>query len=708
MVALTLNLMTLASAGISAFMGMLVLLRNPRIRLNQIFFILCFTVACWAFAVFEIRISHDYEEAMSWLRISFFWPLPSAILLHFVLTFTGHQDFLKRKWPYLLIYGPATIIAAHFYYSEKFSVFLVKRPWGWTFEFPESVFSDSVYGFFVFMTLVVVVLCHLFYLRQTDPLLKKQAGFALAGTSLYALSVALSYGLFPALDINLPELSSISFAAAVGGVFGYAIWKYQMFSLTASLAADKILATMNDALLLIDTQGIVIDVNDAALRLLGYEEDRLKGMRADKIFSESWLQEGLIDKQGIYESIESVSDMESIVKNSEGAEIAVSLSSSNLRDDNNHLLGTICIARNISDRKKAEELIRYQSEGLMERNAELTALYEISNAVRSPLDRDNMLKQALETITSLAIFRLKNKGGIFAVEGKQLKLVASQGHSAEFIDLHKDMTVDDCLCGLAAKTGEIVYSDSSFEDPRHTIRYTDMSDHGHVIVPLKMGSQVTGVLYLYLPVGTRFEERQQKLLETIGSQLAIAIENARLYEETRVLSLHDPLTGLANRRLMSMELEKVMARATRTGKPFSLVMLDLDHFKDYNDLYGHTAGDKLLSVISALILEEIRRMDLGARYGGEEFLLILPDTTLEDALDVAERIRARTDSTAFPISDGMQSSGITVSLGVVSWDPTITREDILVARADTALYMAKSRGRNRVERWIETEKTGKA
>src|SRR5665811_2316301 len=137
-------------------------------------------------------------------------------------------------------------------------------------------------------------------------------------------------------------------------------------------------------------------------------------MHADSIFSEAWLKESVIDKQGIYGNIESVSDIESIVKDSACSEIPVSLSSSNLRDHNSQLLGTICIARNISDRKKAEELIRYQSEGLVARNAELTALYEISNAVRSPMDRDNMLKQALETITSLSVFNVRHKGGIFA------------------------------------------------------------------------------------------------------------------------------------------------------------------------------------------------------------------------------------------------------------------------------------------------------
>ncbi|MHB9111445.1 MAG: diguanylate cyclase [Thermoleophilia bacterium] len=705
---LLLALLAVLSAGVSMIMGSLVLFRDPRTRLNQIFFILCFVVSCWAFTEFEFRTADSYDAAVLWLQISFFWPMPTAILLHFILVFTGHQSLLDRKWPYLLIYGPAAAMATHFFSSEIFAGYPVKRNWGWSFEFPDSVLSDLGYIYFAVMALASVFLCLRFFLRQTDALFRKQAAFALAGTAIYAGTVALNYGLLPFLHIRIPELSALSFAIAVGGVFGYAIWKYQLFTLTPSLAAEKIIATISDALLLIDMQGMVIHANDAARHMLGYGEGKLEGRPAKEIFPKGWLKENIIDKLGIYGNVESVSDIETVMVDSMGKEIAVSLSSTNMRDRNEQLLGTICIARNISDRKKAEELIRHQSEGLIEQNAELAALYEISRALQFPLDRDRMLKSALDTITSLAVFNVEHKGGIFAVEGNQLKLLVSEGHSAEFLEAHQKMTIDDCLCGEAVKTGQLIYSGSSFDDSRHTIRFPGMTDHGHVIVPLKTGEQVTGVLYLYLPAGAKLDERQQKMLVTIGSQLAIAMENARLYEETRTLSLHDPLTGLANRRLMSMELEKTLARSNRTGKPFSLVMLDLDHFKKYNDLYGHAAGDHLLAGVSGLILQEIRRIDLGARYGGEEFLLILPDTELSDALDVAERIRARTESTVFPVSEGMRYSGITVSLGVVSWDPDIATEDILIARADTALYMAKSRGRNRVESWIPQGKTGTA
>jgi PAS domain S-box-containing protein len=414
--AILLALMALASAGVSAFMGNLVLIRNPRERLNRIFFILCMVVAVWSFIEFEFRMADDFNEALTWMRISFFWPLPAAILLHFVLVFTGHQGFLSRIWPYFLLYGPAAVISALYFSSDIFTGHPVERTWGWTFEFPDSLLSDAAYAYFAIMASASVILCLRFFLNQTDPLLRKHAAFTLAGISIYAGTVAFNYGLFPILHISIPELSTLSFAVAVGGVFGYAILKYQLFTLTPSLAMDKIIATMSDALLLIDTQGIIINTNDAARQMLGYGEGELEGTHADRVFPEGWLQESIMDKLGIYGNIESLSDIETVMRDTSGGQIAISLSSTNMRDRNEKLLGTICIARNISDRKRTEELIRHQSEGLVARNAELTALYEISNAVRSPLDRDTMLKRALDTITSLAVFNVEHKDTLLNVK----------------------------------------------------------------------------------------------------------------------------------------------------------------------------------------------------------------------------------------------------------------------------------------------------
>ena len=227
-----------------------------------------------------------------------------------------------------------------------------------------------------------------------------------------------------------------------------------------------------------------------------------------------------------------------------------------------------------------------------------------------------------------------------------------------------------------------------------------MEPHGNVIVPFKAMGRALGVLYLYTPPGgMRVNEEKKKLFTAIGSQLGIAIENARLFEKTKELSLHDSLTGLANRSFMNIELRKNFAVAQRKKRPLSLLMLDLDHFKNFNDTYGHPAGDKLLADIAAIMNGMMRETDLTVRYGGEEFLIILPETDSTSALQIADRIRMTIMQTGFFIIEKQKPGYITVSLGVATFDPTVemVEEDGLIKMADEALYHAKNAGRNRVE-----------
>ncbi|MHB8883124.1 MAG: GGDEF domain-containing protein [Thermodesulfovibrionales bacterium] len=174
---------------------------------------------------------------------------------------------------------------------------------------------------------------------------------------------------------------------------------------------------------------------------------------------------------------------------------------------------------------------------------------------------------------------------------------------------------------------------------------------------------------------------QSEELARKNSELAV------LYEKTKALSLKDPLTGLANRRLMDIVLQRNFLKVKRYGGFFSVLMIDIDHFKKYNDTHGHSAGDKLLAGVAGTISENVRDSDLVVRYGGEEFLVSLPETDAAGAYAPAERIRKGVE----------EETGATVSLGIASLESEMQHIEDLIKKADGALYLAKKNGRNRVE-----------
>ena len=166
----------------------------------------------------------------------------------------------------------------------------------------------------------------------------------------------------------------------------------------------------------------------------------------------------------------------------------------------------------------------------------------------------------------------------------------------------------------------------------------------------------------------------------------------------RALSAQDGLTGIANRRHFDEELDREWRRAIRAKTPLSLVMLDIDSFKPYNDQYGHQQGDECLKKVATTLKELLKRPgDVCARYGGEEFAIILPATTLEGAARVGETLRAGIEALGIAHARGQSASIVTVSVGVSSGAPADEAgAPSLIARADEALYRAKQTGRNRV------------
>ncbi|MFH1662729.1 MAG: diguanylate cyclase, partial [Chloroflexota bacterium] len=200
--------------------------------------------------------------------------------------------------------------------------------------------------------------------------------------------------------------------------------------------------------------------------------------------------------------------------------------------------------------------------------------------------------------------------------------------------------------------------------------------------PFKSRDKLIGVLALgKKESGGPYSHEDMQLIAGIANQAGVIIENAQLYQQARTRANTDELTGLYNHRSFHERIEQEIARGSRFGGTFSLIMLDIDLFKTYNDIYGHQAGDRILQNLSERVKESIRNLDMAFRYGGEEFAIILPETRPDDAYIVAERIR-RTIETKI----SSRAMPITISLGISSWPTDGVSKEEVIACADAALY----------------------
>jgi diguanylate cyclase (GGDEF)-like protein len=211
-----------------------------------------------------------------------------------------------------------------------------------------------------------------------------------------------------------------------------------------------------------------------------------------------------------------------------------------------------------------------------------------------------------------------------------------------------------------------------------------------LVVPIQRSGQLMGAMELYLTAWRELTEDQADLLNGVASQAAIAIRHAQLFQAQEENALTDELTKLPNRRALAQRFLQEMQRARRHRNAIAFLMIDLDHFKQVNDTYGHLNGDAVLAELASLLTSGARESDVCARYGGEEFALILHETTEAGARTLAERIRAKVAAATFP--GGLK---LTISVGVAATDePALFTS--LIERADQALYAAKRGGRNQV------------
>jgi diguanylate cyclase (GGDEF)-like protein/PAS domain S-box-containing protein len=233
---------------------------------------------------------------------------------------------------------------------------------------------------------------------------------------------------------------------------------------------------------------------------------------------------------------------------------------------------------------------------------------------------------------------------------------------------------------------------------------------GCLCLPLIAQGEAMGILHLQIPSSHStstltsgkadyklLAEARKQLAIGIAERISLALANLRLRETLRDQASHDSLTGLYNRRFMQSVLEQETRRAARTATPLALIMLDIDHFKQFNDIHGHQAGDILLREMSSLLQHSVRTEDLVCRYGGEEFIVIMPGSNLANAIQRAEQLREKIKQLEIDIdADETQARTVTISLGVAALSERVRTADKLLRAADDALYQAKAGGRDRV------------
>jgi len=213
-----------------------------------------------------------------------------------------------------------------------------------------------------------------------------------------------------------------------------------------------------------------------------------------------------------------------------------------------------------------------------------------------------------------------------------------------------------------------------------------------LIVPMKSKNSLNGILILGKKLtGDTFSVNEKEFLRDLAKFAAIAVENSRLY----LMATLDRMTRLYIHHYFQERLHDEIKRSIRNVTPLSFIMIDIDHFKKFNDTYGHQQGDLVLKEVATLLKEHVRNIDIPARYGGEEFAVILPETELDSALVISERLRQIIEEHEFPGQEIVLK--VTVSLGVAQFnsDKDKNRED-LIRKADRALYQAKQNGRNMV------------
>ncbi len=331
-----------------------------------------------------------------------------------------------------------------------------------------------------------------------------------------------------------------------------------------------------------------------------------------------------------------------------------------------------------------------------QRSAQLDATAEIARSVTSILDLDELLPTLVDLVHTKFGYRYAH---LFLndPQARETILRAGVGPSNQpLMPALFSLKFGESIVGWVAQHGETLLANDVTKEP-HFLFGSDVPDtRSELAVPLKASGQILGVLDVQSDKLNAFDPSDITIFETLASQVAIAIENARLYGQVQEQARRDSLTQVFNHGYF---IEQLYALAEDLGgeDPLTLIMLDIDYYKEYNDRYGHVIGDQVLTQIVQVMRNNVKATDLIGRWGGEEFGILLPNTRVEDGKVVANRIRKTLAAVQLQTKEGISIPPPTVSQGIAEIPRHAHGATELIDVADTTLYRAKSRGRDQIQ-----------
>src|SRR5246500_608518 len=327
---------------------------------------------------------------------------------------------------------------------------------------------------------------------------------------------------------------------------------------------------------------------------------------------------------------------------------------------------------------------------------EVNIFHDVAKALTSMLDLDSILQTIMEKMAEY--FRPDNWSLLMVdQEHSELYFAIAVGDAAEAWK-NVRLKVGEGIAGWVAKHGEQLIVPDVCTDPRFAKRIDEMTKwetQSIICVPLRSKLRVLGVIQLLNVRMEHFTDQESFFLQSICDYAAIAIENARAVEKIQELTITDDCTGLYNARHLYKTLETEVYRSSRFNYEFSVLFIDLDHFKQVNDTHGHLIGSKLLAEIGYLIKAQLRLIDFAFRYGGDEFVVLLPQTSKDQALVVARRLRDAMRASCFCREEGLNLN-VRASIGVSTYPHDARTAHDVIRQADGMMYMVKNSTRDNI------------